>query len=350
MRKRPTLVDVAREAGVSKTTASMALNGKGHSNIPDATRERVVAAAVALEFRPHAVARALTRRCAEVLGIVCTVNPFEDLSHHAFEHCLYAAIFYHSLERGYNPMIYGFPARPDDRHDIHRFADGRSDAFILIYPRPESPLLRFLHEEGIPTVTVSCRDNDPRGRWVDSDNEAGIRSAVKHLVELGHRRIAYLSGPPAEDNARTRLAAFRNVLAEYGLPVREDWMTPYTWKREVTRRQLDRFLADPEPPTALLAWYDFAAEDVYEAAARRGLRIPQDISVIGFDDAPSSRIASPPLTTVRQDPVLMGEAAVDLALAALDERSHADSPRSVICPIELIVRGSTAPPGSPRTR
>src|SRR5689334_17304073 len=134
MNKRSTLADVARAANVSKTTASMALNGKGLDKIPHATRARVLAAADELQFRPHAVARALVRRRADVLGIVCTVNPFVELAHHAFEHALLSAVFYHALERGYNPMIYGVPEEGAEEDVFRRYADGRSDAFVLLYP------------------------------------------------------------------------------------------------------------------------------------------------------------------------------------------------------------------------
>ncbi|HZO90699.1 MAG TPA: LacI family DNA-binding transcriptional regulator [Chthonomonadaceae bacterium] len=344
MRKRPTLADVALAAGVSKTTASLALNG--NNRIPPATRERVLAAAETLQFRPHAVARALVRRRAEVLGIVCAVQPFAKMAPHAFEHALLSAIFYHALERGYNPQIYGFPDQDAGIEEFLRYSDGRSDAFLLINPPNRSALVEYLQSVGIPAITVLSRDSGPHARWVDSDNEGGIYAAIAHLAGLGHRHIAYLTGRSDEPIVLARVAAFRKALQAHGLPVREDWIQPYTWNADATAAQLDQWLAADTPPTALLTWYDFAAEDVYQAARERGLRIPEDLSVVGFDDAPSARTMLPSLTTVRQDPDCLGKAAVEFALETLCAVPDAKMPSGVICPVELIIRQSTAPPVS----
>src|SRR5438067_10207280 len=167
MQSRPTLADVARIAGVSKTAASLVLNGKGTNNVSEATHERIVVAARSLGFRPHGVARALSRRRADVLGVVGKIDPFVHESQHLFEHGVLSAIFRRTLERGYNPLIFDFPADSDDVHHLSRYADGRSDAFILVNPPACCPLIEYLHCVGLPTVTICSRDPDSRGRWVD---------------------------------------------------------------------------------------------------------------------------------------------------------------------------------------
>jgi len=341
MRKRPTLADVAREAGVSKTTASLSLNGKADASIPESTRARVFSAAEQLGFSPHGPARALSRRRAEVLGVVCTTDPFVHESQHLFEHGLLSAIFGRSLERGYNPLIYGFPPREADGRGLIRYADRRSDAFVLVNPPIDSPLVEFLNQAGLPVVTICCRD--PRARWVDSDNVAGIRALVEHLARFGHHRIGFFVGPEDEDNARTRIHAFREALAAHGLCAREDWIVRFYWDSPRTAIRLNALLADPSPPTALLAWNDYVAEHLCELLRQRGLRVPGDVSVVGFDDTPAARTADPPLTTVRQDLMAMGRAAVDLALESLEEGAGSCSARSVVCPVELVVRGSSGP-------
>lgn len=343
--KRTTLADVARAASVSKATASLALNGKALHKMSVSTRERVEAAAEALQFRPHAAARALVRRRTDVLGVVCTVNPFVQLAHHAFEQTLLSAIFFHSLERGYNPMIYGLPGRgaPLDAHQ--RFMDGRSDAFIAINPRPGSPMLAFMRGQQMPVVTVCCRDNSPNALWVDSDNEAGIQAALDHLISLGHTRIGYLRGPAREDNVHTRVTSFRNTLRERGLRANEAWILPYTWEEESTTDQLDRLFSSPVAPTALLAWNDFACEHVRAVLTAKGMRVPEDVSLVGFDDMPSASAATPRLTTVRQDVVRIGRAAVDLAVDTISGRELPQT--GILCPVELVVRESTGPPRNP---
>lgn len=342
MRKRPTLADVARAAGVSKTAASLALNGKGLNKVADTTRKRVIAVAEEMSYRPHGVARALVRRRADVLGVVSTVSPFADMAHHAFEHALLSAVFYHALHRGYNPMIY--PAPDDGLAAPGRYGDGRSDAFILIYPPAESALLSYLRTLGLPAVAVCCRDSGPASCWVDSDNAGGIAAAVDHLARLGHRSIAYLTGPPGEEIARVREAAFRCALQQHGLETREEWIQQYTWNPAVTDRQIARMLTPRVRPTAILTWYDWAAEDVYRAVRKLGLSIPRDVSIVGFDDTASARALSPALTTVRQDAVAMGRAAIELAIAALCDGDAEERPTSVVCEVSLVVRQSTSAP------
>lgn len=337
--KRPTLEDVARAASVSKTTASLALNGKAENKIPSATRARVLAAADALQFRPHGVARALTRRRADVLGVICTLNPFVELAHHAFEQALLSALFHHALDRGYNPMIYGVPPVDGGGGLLTRYADGRSDAFVLLYPEPGNALLECLPTVGIPAVALCCRAEG--ACWVDSDHAEGVQAAIQHLVALGHRRIAYLVDPVVDTAVHARVVAFRETLRACGLPVREDWIVSYGAEEAATERQVAKLFQSNEKPTALLTFNDFAAGEAYSALRALGLRIPEDVSVVGFDDIPAARTMAPPLTTVRQDVVRMARAAVDLAIQALSEKNVT---QEVVCPVELVIRHSTAPP------
>jgi LacI family transcriptional regulator len=345
MQKRPTLKDVAKAASVSTTTASMAINGKGTSKIPLSTRQRVQEAAAALQFRPHGVARALKRQRAHVLGVVCTLNPFVEMAHHAFEQALLSALFYRTLESGYNPMIYGAPAvdGPDAGNDLFpRYADGRSDAFILLYPKPDSPLLSCLPQLGLPVISICCRVNG--ACWVDSDHVAGIRAALTHLIDLGHRRIVYLVNTDVDRIKHARAAAFRETLHERGFSEHEIQIIAYDWNDSGSEERMLRLFDEPESPTALLTWNDYAADEVYKSLRKRGLHIPEDVSIIGFDDIPSARTAAPPLTTVRQDVMQMAGTAVDLALRMLTTNSESPSACEIVCPVELIVRQSTAPP------
>lgn len=343
MRKRSTLADVAIKAGVSKTTVSLTLNGKGAESIPRATRDRVMAAAGELQFRPHAAARALVRRRAEVLGVVCTFDPFLDLAHHAFDHGLLASVFHSALQRGYNPMMYRFPPDGADERVLLRYADGRSDAFVLLYPPLDSPLMHRLQKLGMPMVTVCCRPPDPKARWVDSDNDSGIRMAIRHLKGLGHRRMAYFYTGTQYGNRNDRVNSFLASTREPGSGIDKTWVWEHDWTEAGSVELLRKLLAEPDPPTAILVWNDVAAENVYFAAHRLGVRIPEDMSVVGFDDTPTARMAMPGLTTVRQNLTMMGKAAADLALDALDDEPVMPGCTSVICPVALVVRESTGP-------
>lgn len=352
MRKRPTLADVAKAAGVSKTTVSIALNGREVKNVSELTRARIVAVARTLGFRPHGVARALSRRRADVLGVVGKVDPFIHESQHRFEHGLLSSIFRRTLERGYNPLIYGFPREDDDEHVLTRYADGRSDAFLLVNPPVDCPLAGYLRSTGMPFVSICNRGGADafKSWWVDSDNEAGVRALVDHLAALGHRRIAYFTGPPNEDNVRTRTHAFRAALAAHGLPVYDDMIARFYWDDGRTGNTLAALMSRRDRPTALLAWNDYVAEDLCRRVRELGLRVPEDVSIAGFDDTPQARTADPPLTTVRQELDALGRNAVDLALEALcgeEDEVAADSARSILCPVRLVVRDSTAPAREP---
>ncbi len=342
MNRRSTLADVARAAQVSKTTASMAVNGKGDGKIPLVTRQRVMEAANALHFRPHAVARALVNRCANVLGIVWTLDPFRRAANHPFEQALLSAIFYEALERGFNPMVYAYPGSSCSEIDFMRFVDGRSDAFLMLYPPVDCPLVRYLGDRDIPVVSLCSRVRDSRARWVDSDHQAGIEALVEHLASLGHRRIAYFIGPDAEDAVHTRVQTFQQALESRGLPFHQNWVLPYTWQTDITDQQIETLMSDPEPPSALLTWYDFAAEEIYRVLRGRGLCVPEDISVVGFDDVHPASTLEPPLTTVRQDVSFLAQSAVEMAISAVTNKDDGeDLPRHRICPVELVVRRST---------
>lgn len=341
MSRRITLADVARAASVSKTTASMALNGKGMGKIPASTRQRVQSAADALQFRPHGVARALARRRADAIGVVCTLNPFVELAHHAFEQALLSALFYHALECGYNPMIYGAPPVEAGEDLLARYADGRCDGFVLLYPEPDSTLLRRLTQAGIPVVAI-CRPVE-EASWVDSDHAGGIRLALNHLIESGHRRIGYLIDPGVDRDSHVRVLAFRRAFQDCKLPLREDWIVAAETGEAFFEEKLTRLFASLEAPTALVTWNDSTAFEVYRVLRKLGLRIPEDVSIIGFDDIAAARTLVPALTTVRQDVVRMARMAVDIVVSALSENATLTQ-TSVVCPVELIVRQSTAPP------
>ncbi len=347
MHKRPTLEDVAFAAGVSKTTVSLTLSGKGINKIPSVTRERVLAAAAKLQFRPHGVARALGRRRADVLGVVCTLNPFVELAHHAFEQSLLSALFYQTLEYGYNPMIYAASPISASKDVLPRYADGRSDAFLLLYPEPAGMLMTCLPEMGMPVIAI-CRQIDG-ANWVDSDHTAGIDASLAHLAELGHRRIAYAAPSDVDFASHGRVVAFREGLLRLGLPVREDWIVHCDSEGQSDESGIGRLFSSAENaecPTAVLAWNDFTAGEVYKLIRKEGLRIPEDVSVIGFDDVPAARVASPPLTTVRQDVMLMAKAAVDMAMTALSGTASSEGANCVLCPVNLIIRESTAVPAA----
>jgi LacI family transcriptional regulator len=342
MRVRPTLADVAKAAGVSKTTASLSLNGREVRNVSTETQRRIHSVALELGFQPHALARALSRRRADVIGVVGAIDPFVHESHHLFEHGVLTSIFRRTLECGLNPLVYRLPSLQADASSLATYTDGRSDGFILLNPPADCPLTTHLHEANIPAVTICYRNPLAGGLWVDSDNEAGIEMLLNHLVSLGHRKIGYFVGPGREGNAVARRTAFRGTLQSLGIAVNERWIVRFLWDFDCTLELVDQMFATDDHPTALLAWNDYAAEHICRALQIRGFRVPEDVSVAGFDDTPKALLADPPLTTIRQDLALLGHSAVDLAMQAI-EGDGTQKFRPVTCPVELVVRNSTGP-------
>src|SRR5262249_50807488 len=148
--------------------------------------------------------------------------------------------FHRALERGYNPLMYTFPREGAEERELLRYADGRSDAFVLLWPPLGSPLLSHLQKLAMPTVTVCSRPNHPRARWVDSDNEAGIRMAIEHVKRLGHRRLAYLHTGNEVGNKVDRLQAFVAATSEPNSGVEKTFLLEHDWSPEGTTALLKK--------------------------------------------------------------------------------------------------------------
>jgi len=182
----------------------------------------------------------------------------------------------------------------------------------------------------------------PRAETVMSDNESGGRQAVEHLVALGHRRIATIAGSLESKPGSDRLRGYRAAVQAAGLAYRDEYVAYGDWYAPSGRACAARLLALPEPPTAIFAAADTMALGAMGAAAELGLRVPEDVSIVGFDDIQLAPHLNPPLTTLRQDKLGLGAAAGEALIARI--AGATDRPPLHTLPVELIVRGSTAPP------
>jgi LacI family transcriptional regulator len=339
MHRRVTSRDVAERAGVSQTTVSLVLNDRGGTNIPEETRRRVRDVATRLGYRPHASARALAKGRTDVLGIVISDEPDFDGVDQFFQRKILHGLIRAVFRARRSPLLYANLSH--DPPDLHAISDGRADAFLLVAPRENDPLTAYLSERRIPFVALATRVETEIGSWVDADNERGAAVAVAHLCDAGHTRIAHLAGPPDNVNAAVREAAFRRAMRERDLPVPDAYVRDGGFLSYTGEKAAGELLSLPERPTAIFAGDDNMALGAYRAARRLGLRIPDDLSLVGFDDADYAQALDPPLTTIRQPLLAMAEAAVELLIAQLShpERSH----RPRVLPTELVARGSVAP-------
>ncbi|MHA3722942.1 LacI family DNA-binding transcriptional regulator [Leucobacter sp. HY1910] len=328
---RANIYDVAKLAGVSHMTVSRVLNG--HPNIRDTTRKRVDDAIVQLQYQRSATARALAMRKAMRLGVLVD-NPVEygpNSMLHAFEAAAH--------EAGYT--VGSFTTTDDGSLSIEAALQGLLeqdiDGLCMIAPRESSLQTLQAHPTTVPQILL-IPATLPGVATASVDQYAGANLAVAHLIELGHERIAHLGGPADWFDARERKRGWSDALHAAGVPGGEyfegNWTADcgYDWARSV---DATRF-------TAVFVANDQMALGVIHGLAERGISVPGRVSVVGFDDVPDSSHYLPPLTTVRQDFVALGELAVSLLVEAIGGTPSAQQTK--ISP-RLVVRESTAPPG-----
>ena len=334
---------MAQQAGVSPTTASFVLNGRDDS-IPEVTRRRVHEAAVRLNYRPHSAARSLATGRTRRIGIVLN-QPESFSTHDTYFSEILGGIVERSTENDRNVLLLS-AHYPDWRSLYADITGGAADGVLQIS--------RFIHDEltpallsaGFPLVCVSFRLDDERCYSVDCDNASGGYLAARHLLELGHRRLAVLYPGETLSWGSERLAGVRKALCEAGLagagPLLREWeertLPDPEWARDTAR-----WVRDVEPrPTALICCDEIRARMVVESLPGVGLRVPDDVSVVSFNSTEISQRCHPPMTSVRQPLSEIGKAAVDLLLARIRGTDVAE--RVVRFPMTLDIRASCSAP------
>jgi DNA-binding LacI/PurR family transcriptional regulator len=327
--KRPTMADVAAKAGVSRTLVSLVLSGSAGPSAH--ARERVLHAAHELGYRPNSAARLLARSRSGVLGVLLAVgNPF-----HAE---LVEAIYPTAEKHGYDVLLSAYVATRSERDVIGALLDHKCEALLVLNPIRDRLYLKELSRR-TPAVIVGPR---PRGVDVDCVHTAfgkGVREAVDHLVTLGHRSIVHIDGG-AGFGASQRRTAYRNAMRRHGLAQYTRIIGgDYTEMSGVQVAQA--LLREPRLPDAVLAANDRCAIGVLDVFVRAGVNVPEDISVVGYDDGARAALPHINLTTVRQDTPRMGELAVEVAAHRL---ANPEAPRQKITlPPTLVVRGTSGP-------
>jgi LacI family transcriptional regulator len=336
-----TLRDVARRVGIHPATASRALNERTRHLVSAETATRVTEAARELGYAPNSIARSLKTSRSLTVGVI-----LPDLTNPLFPPMV------RGIEDALSPA--GFTALIASTDNDHVRARAVVDALRLrqvdgwisaVATRDD----HLFTDVGAPLVLLNRQDEDGTPAVVGDDRD-GIAQAIAHLVELGHSRIAYIAGPRAMSTGAARYAAYAELTAARGLAVDGGLVRFGEAFTELEgARALAELLEGPADFTAVIAGNDMMALGCYEALAERGLRCPQDISVVGFNDMHFADRFAPPLTTVRIPHHEMGRRAAEQLLAQIDG-SGAAGERRIVLPAELVVRSSSAPPRRRRGR
>lgn len=338
-RERATIHDVARLAQVSAATVSNYLNNKGRMR--DETRSRVTAAVERLYFSPSAQVRAIRQRQTRILGVVLVGYALAQDTGASILTPLLAGINLAADRAQYHLLLYtGWPHR-QDMASGSGFLDGSVDGMIWAYPNLDEPVLNRIGAAGLPVVATLTRQVPEPVGYVDLDNFGAMGLLVRHLVEQGHQRIAFV-GPIFNSNFRDRRDGYRQALLAQGLtwdPALEITDIPVVAEQPETVSLLQRCLSHPSPPTAMLFCSDGYAQTMIRLLEQCGVRVPEQMAVCGFDDVPDARIIAGGLTTIAQPFRHIGERAVD-RLIALIEGAPVDQCR-VSLSGSLIVREST---------
>ena len=326
-----TLADIAREAGTSPSTASRALNGSGY--VSEAARDRLVAVANRLGYVPNASARTLKQRTSRVVGVVVS-----DLDNQFYAR-LAAGIEQVLREANYQMMVLG-----DNSEAAEEVAGARTFLAMrapgVIMTPVGSDATELLRSRGIAVVEVDRRLAEVPCDAVVIDNERGGREATMHLVGLGHRRIALLGVETDWTSDAGRLNGYRTALRNAGLEFDKRLVVRIPLHSPDTEMRIESLL-DDGAPTAIFAANNTLAEQVWHVLRRRGLRIPGDVSLVGFDDVPWMGMVDPAITVVEQPTLELGRRAALLLLRRLNGPTL--EPALEILQPRLVVRGSTGP-------
>lgn len=332
-----TILDVARESGVSYSTVSRVLNG--FDFVKGSTRERVLEAAEKLGYVANIQARSLAGGRTQIVGILV---PGLD---NGYITEIVSGIDQELSQSDYDLMLYTTHRfRGKESLYVKTIANGLVDGLILLVPHNSENYLEALPTDDFPYVLVDQIDTTHQSTSVDATNWQGAYDAVTYLISLGHRRVGFITGHLSLNSARERLDGYRAALQHHHLPIEDCLIVEGDYSTKSGYTAAKQLLALKSTPTAIFAANDLTAFGVYDAVLEAGLHIPDQMSVIGFDDVPLASLVYPKLTTIRQPLVQIGRVAVRLLLERLEDPEK--EARRVTLATELVIRESTAPPRS----
>jgi DNA-binding LacI/PurR family transcriptional regulator len=332
--KVATVSDVAARAGVSVSTAARVLSGRGYA--AEETRLLVMDAARELGYVPNRIARSLRTRRTNLIGLL--IGDVEN----SFYSVIAKNVESVAKDAGYHVVLCNSDDDADNEREYLQLLEGMQvDALIVTPTSKNRRYLTRLLESGLVIVQMDRRVHGLPADAILVDNEAGAASAVSRLIEAGHERIGILTGELDVQTASRRLAGYERALRDHGIPIRDELIRTGSFHRDHAVDDATDLIRARPAPTAIFAANNILAEGALMAVEQRGMNVPRDLSVVGFDDVQWMSMIEPPLTTVRQPVAEMARSAAELTLRRLGETTPG-KPSTVVFRTELIERASVA--------
>jgi len=330
-----TLRDIARETGLSVNTISRALNGKPDVN-PE-TRQRVESVAKQLGYVPNSIARSLVggQSCTIGLIIADLQNPFYSKVAQGVEEAARA--------EGYSTILVNTNEREsDERQAVQVLRSKRVDGMLIHPTQGESEHICQLRNDGIPFVLINRHIDEVNPDYIINNNQKGAYMAVRHLLELGHKRVLHISGPERISSVQERIVGYKQALSEFKIPFDEKMVVHTLLNMQSSYETTLRVFESGLAPTAIYTYSDLLAIGTFKALRELNKKVPDDISLVGYDDIDFAAFLEVPLTTVRQQMYEIGRQAVKLLIKIIHDASYVPGKYKVVLDPELIVRRSTA--------
>jgi len=330
--------DVAKKAGVSISTVSYALNG-GPKPVADSLKERIIRVAQELDYRPSRIAKTLATGKSGVVGVIHTRIDF-DMLQSGFMQGVLNGIAPEAQDCEHDVLLYTHSRKLDGEEVLSLLLDRRADGLLFLAPENADEIIDLIDQRQFPYVVIS---GEPRaiGSHILADNYQGVRDAMQHLFDLGHRAIGHITGRQTMVDGVERRAAYLEFMEERGLSVRDEWVQSGEFYALGSYAAARRMLASHRRTTAIFAANDESAFAAVQCARDMGLRVPLDLSVVGFDDTVKALICEPRLTSVRQPLDQMGAVAMRTLARIIDV---GQTPSVVRFPTRLVIRESTTRP------
>ncbi|HEY3328739.1 MAG TPA: LacI family DNA-binding transcriptional regulator [Capsulimonadaceae bacterium] len=338
-----TISDIAKASGVSKASVSYVLNNR-QGSVSAETRERVLQAMRDLNYRPSPLFMRKHAKKTEVLGVAFTHPSLTMLTDHPYFSLILDGILTATTAIGWDLILFTTSRWSDFHKAMRSKCDGRCDGVILVGLAENTGLVEVFKERGMPFVCVNMGSDIDGATTVDVDNEAAAKTMTDHLISLGHRRIAFLAGQLAYPNAVARQNGYMTAIAGANIPFWPDYVPAGGFMYESGYDRAMKLLDLPpgDRPTALFCASDVIAFGAMAAVKERGLTIPGDITVVGFDDIPGAKTCEPPLTTIKQPLAELGKSAAEMLLRHID--GVTDMGETIVLPTSMIRRETDTAP------